>query len=250
MREVTMTRRSALSTAASLAAILIAPAAATAQTFLGLQVLPEAPTIHDPIRITVAEFSGFDPEYHLVPVAGDTIVVRGDYDNFGGVPLGPAVWTETFTVGPLSAGEYSVEFHFYWSSSQAPFVYRQSVTVTPPDPILSLHGGRFQVFVDWQHASGEGQGFARALTGESGTFWFFDPGNVEVTLKVLDGRVVNGHFWVFLASLTSVEMTVTVLDVGDGACLLLPVHPPACPTRVYHQAAGENRNVLDTSAFP
>jgi hypothetical protein len=234
---------------ALLAAALVAPRALTAQAFLGLQVSPEAPTIHDPIRITVAEFSGFDPDFRLDPIAGDRIVVRGDYDQFGGVPLPDSVWTETFTVGPLAAGTYTVELHFN-RGFQSPFVYRQTVTVSPPDAVLSLHDGRFQVLVDWQHGDAVGQGFARALSRDAGTFWFFDPANVELTLKVLDGRAVNGHFWVFLASLTAVDVTVTVLDVGDGSCLTLPVLPPACPSRTYRQAAGTNRNFLDTAAFP
>lgn len=45
-----------------------------------------------------------------------------------------------------------------------------------------------------------GQGSARPLTDESGAFWFFDPVNIEVTIKVLDGRPINGHFWVFIAN--------------------------------------------------
>jgi hypothetical protein len=247
--ENSMPRRTSVHVLVLLTFALAASRALTAQAFLGLQVSPEAPTVHDPIRITVAEFSGFDPEYHLEPTAGDRIVVRGDYDQFGGVPLPDGVWTETFTVGPLAAGTYTVEFHFN-RGFQSPFVYRQTVTVSPPDPVLSLHDGQFQVLVNWQHGDEVGQGFAQALSRDTGTFWFFDPANVEVTLKVLDGRAVNGHFWVFLASLTAVDMTVTVLDVGDGSCLTLPVHPPACPSRSYHQAAGTNRNFLDTAAFP
>ena len=55
-----------------------------------------------------------------------------------------------------------------------------------------------------------------ALTGDTGYFWFFDPANVEVIVKVLDGRGVNGHVWVFYGALSNVEYTLTVTDTQTG----------------------------------
>jgi hypothetical protein len=46
--------------------------------------------------------------------------------------------------------------------------------------------------------------------------WFFRPDNVELLVKVLDGRGVNGHFWVFYASLTDLEYTLRVRDTVTG----------------------------------
>jgi hypothetical protein len=48
------------------------------------------------------------------------------------------------------------------------------------------------------------------MTGDTGGFWFFDEDNVELMVKVLDGRRVNGHWWVFYAGLSDVEYTLTV----------------------------------------
>ena len=54
------------------------------------------------------------------------------------------------------------------------------------------------------------------MTGDTGGFWFFNPDNVELMVKVLDGRPVNGYWWVFYAGLTDVEFTLTVTPTGGG----------------------------------
>ena len=85
--------------------------------------------------------------------------------------------------------------------------------------VLCLAGGRFQARVSWKNPyTGEtGTGKALPLTGDTGAFWFFDAGNLELMVKVLDGRAVNGHFWVFYGSLSNVEYTLTVTDTATGA---------------------------------
>jgi hypothetical protein len=75
------------------------------------------------------------------------------------------------------------------------------------------------------------------MTNETGGLWFFDPGNVELVVKVLDGRGSNGRFWVFAASLTSVELTLTVTDTETGE------------QKVYHNPPGQMASFGDTSAF-
>jgi hypothetical protein len=83
------------------------------------------------------------------------------------------------------------------------------------DPlVLCLFGGRFAARVEWRDPrSGlTGAAVAEPLNDESGTFWFFRPGNRELILKILDGRSVNGYFWVFFGALTDLEYTVTVED--------------------------------------
>jgi hypothetical protein len=76
-----------------------------------------------------------------------------------------------------------------------------------------------------------------ALTGDTGTFWFFGPDNLEVFTKVLDGRALNGKFWFFSGALSSVDYTLTVTDTQTGA------------VRVYHNPAGRLASVADTGAF-
>jgi hypothetical protein len=37
-----------------------------------------------------------------------------------------------------------------------------------------------------------------------------------VFVKVLNGRAINGHFWVFYGGLTDLEYTITVRDTATG----------------------------------
>jgi hypothetical protein len=78
---------------------------------------------------------------------------------------------------------------------------------------LCLQGNRFQVEVFWTAPGfGSGTGQAVPLTADTGTFWFFTNSNTELVVKVLDGRGINGHFWVFYGGLSDVEYTLTVTD--------------------------------------
>ena len=79
-----------------------------------------------------------------------------------------------------------------------------------------LLGGRFLVRVDFWSPPFEGRGQALALTPDTGAFWFFDPSNLELMVKVLDGRAVNGKFWVFYGALSDIDYTLTVTDGFTG----------------------------------
>ena len=86
------------------------------------------------------------------------------------------------------------------------------------DDFLCL--GRFQVEVAWEDGEGRrGRGMAERLTARSGDFWFFEPANIELVVKVLDGCSINGHWWVFAAGLTDVAVTMTVRDLRAGSPL-------------------------------
>jgi len=73
-------------------------------------------------------------------------------------------------------------------------------------------GSRFRVTVHWSTPADSGAGKAVPLTLDTGSFWFFDAANLELTVKVLDGCGVNGLYWVFLSGLTDVGVEVTVED--------------------------------------
>ena len=84
------------------------------------------------------------------------------------------------------------------------------------DDVLCL--GSFEVEVEWDDGKGRlGRGMAEQLTADAGDFWFFHPANIELVVKVLDGCGINGHYWVFAAGLTDVEVTTTVRDLRTGA---------------------------------
>lgn len=108
----------------------------------------------------------------------------------------------------------------------------------PSDVVLCLGGGRFKVEASWRDFEGRsGRGHAVALTADTGYFWFFDPANVEVITKVLDGRGVNNHHWVFYGALSNVQYTLTVTDTETGAA------------RRYVNPPGRLGSVGDTDAF-
>src|SRR5436305_10665430 len=103
---------------------------------------------------------------------------------------------------------------------------------------LCLNGARFRVEVVWALPGGvAGKGQAVPLTSDTGAFWFFDNANLELVVKVLDGRAVNGHFWVFYGSLSDVEYQITVTDIATGV------------REISVKPAGRLASASDTAAF-
>lgn len=101
-----------------------------------------------------------------------------------------------------------------------------------------LADSRFQVSVTWQDFQGNtGVGQALPLTADTGMFWFFHPANIELVVKVLDARTVNGHFWVFYGALSNVAYTIEVVDTATGA------------VRTYENPSGVFASLGDTTAF-
>ena len=76
-----------------------------------------------------------------------------------------------------------------------------------------------------------------ALTGDAGAFWFFSANNIELVVKVVDGRAVNGKFWVFIGSLTDVGYRVTVRDLSTDQ------------VNAYVNQPGTLQSFADTAAF-
>jgi hypothetical protein len=111
----------------------------------------------------------------------------------------------------------------------------------PALPFLDLAGGRFRVEAFWDDGRGHsGIGQAVQLTGDSGHFWFFEPDNVELVVKVLDAcELPNfGSFWVFTAGLTDVAVTLRVTDLETGTVVEY-TNPPGHAFQP----------ILDTAAF-
>lgn len=103
---------------------------------------------------------------------------------------------------------------------------------------LCLEGNRFQAEVSWTVPGlGSGAGQAVPLTADTGLFWFFSSSNLELTVKVLDGRAVNRHFWIFFGALSDVGYTVTVTDTQTGK------------QKTYRNDPGTLASRADTQAF-
>ena len=95
------------------------------------------------------------------------------------------------------------------------------------------------VSADWDVPEQGTSGHATAvqITADAAYFWFFTANNVEVIVKVVDGRSFNGKFWVFYGSLSDVHYTLTVRDTVTGA------------VRTYVNEEHQTTSVSDTAAF-
>jgi hypothetical protein len=149
-----------------------------------------------------------------------------------------AVWVSGEPPAPRSPPP--VEFEGQDGSSYGVYAQRFTVATCQADTTgLCLNNGRFRVEVVWTdprtHNTGAGKAIPR--TADTGLFWFFDPSNVELIVKILDGRSVNGHFWVFYGSLTDVEFVLTVTDTVTGE------------RETYHNPPYHMASMADTAAF-
>ena len=81
---------------------------------------------------------------------------------------------------------------------------------------LCLAGGRFKVEASWQTATSHGPATGTSLGSNSGSFWFFDPDNTELTVKVLNACDDFDRYWVFASGLTNVEVLIKVTDTHPG----------------------------------
>lgn len=108
------------------------------------------------------------------------------------------------------------------------------------DTFLLLNNNRYRISMVWETRAGAtGPGHGIELTQDTGYFWFFNPNNVEVILKVLNACTLNQRYWVFVGGLTNVKVDITILDTLSGT------------TKVYSNQLGQNfQPIQDTNAFP
>jgi hypothetical protein len=148
-----------------------------------------------------------------------------------------------WTIPALPAGFYAITVNFeafpnsYYTNPNLVF------SVRPRAAALGLLGGRFQMSVASQEDGAKPAAVHLSDTG--GYFTFFDPSNVELTAKIVDGRAVNGHYWVFIASMTNTPLTVTITDTQAGSC----GGSNSCPKRTYSNPPNTNQNFIDVTAF-
>jgi len=79
---------------------------------------------------------------------------------------------------------------------------------------------------------------ARFQTSSTGAFVGSHIDILEFALKVVDGRSLNGHFWVFVGALTDQPYEVTILDTVTGV------------TWTHRNPPGHLESFADISAFP
>lgn len=105
--------------------------------------------------------------------------------------------------------------------------------------VLCVTEDRFTLDVGWRDFRGRtGIGRALRLTPDTGYFFFFDPANVELVTKVLNGTGLNHHYWLFYGALSNVEYELRGLDTETGFL------------KTYLNPARNFASVGDTRAFP
>lgn len=103
---------------------------------------------------------------------------------------------------------------------------------------VSLQGGRFKLVLEHGGPGAGRRATGVRLTDNTAYFWFFTPDNVELTVKVLDGRGITGSWWVFYAAMTDVQWSLLVEDTVQRRA------------KFYVGAPGRQSSGNDTGAFP
>ena len=126
----------------------------------------------------------------------------------------------------------------HWQVAGAGLVSPPAGACLPSDTVLCLEGGRFALRAHWALVDGTGgDAHVSPLTDGSGGFWFFSPESVELVVKMVDGRSVNGRFWLFGGALSDVAYTLTVTETATGK------------VRTYRNPRGRLASFADTNAF-
>jgi hypothetical protein len=226
----------AVALAAVIALISGAPSAVAQQTQnpVPISVSPALPAEGDTIVVAADLVVPLISVASTVEIDGQIIVLNIISALLSPQPppeLAHLVWT----LPPQPAGIYTLEI-----VRDLPLV-TLGLTIRPRATQLGLIGGRFQVTVADQQAGARTA--AAALSDSGGYFTFFDPTNIELTVKIVDGRPVNGHFWIFVASMTDTPLSLTMTDTQGATC------PTSCPARTYTNPPHTNQNFIDVGTF-
>ncbi len=183
---------------------------------------------------------------------GDAAMNTGDTLFFTHTYSGPGNVFFSLSDSGCTGDEESVGTSSNLNGFSVGVAITSNVVNTPPPPtcpnaqtlcIDDVAGDkRFQITVTYNTGTTSGNGGPIDLKPVNvtfgGLFWFFNPSNPEMLIKVLDGCTVNNHFWVFYSAGTDVGFHVTVKDSKTGHMVSYsnPLHTAAPP-------------VQDTSAF-
>lgn len=206
----------------ALALLAFAAGAASAEELPSFTFDPAAPRPGDTVSIRVETRLTSCPLLSTAAERRGSVITIRYVEGCACLPGLPFPLEFTAEVGPLPAGRYVVQLELSRSEHdgtlcQQPAVEGEAELVVSGED-LALHDGRFLARATWRAFDGStGVGRAVALSEQSGYFWFFDPTNVEINLKVLDACVVNDHFWVFVAAASNVEYEIEVFDVADDS---------------------------------
>ncbi len=136
-----------------------------------------------------------------------------------------------------NSGGYDILSQIFVNPTEAALERLVPDVCTVGENTLCLSSERFRVEVEWQTDTDSGQATAVPSSADTGFFWFFNSDNLELVVKVLDGRAINGHFWVFYGALSDVQYEITVTDTQTRR------------QKVFTNPQGQQASVGDTLAF-
>lgn len=165
----------------------------------------------------------YPPRPDVLPALVSNAFPSSSSAGEAGGPAAESLEAETLEAGSVPAGENAAAA----GDPCAPTARR-----------LCLQEGRFAVELAWRDGRGV-QRPARAFAhgDRAGYFAFYGRDQVQAALKLLDGRPINGRFWLFATALTHLEYTLTITDTATGA-----VH-------VYRKPAGEISSLTDLTGL-
>ena len=195
---------------------------ANAQELFDFTFVPPAPMPGATVKIHVVTPPTSCPLLSTGAEVRGSVITVAYVEGCACLPGLPFPLELTEEVGPLPPGRYVVQLersqveHDGTLCVEPQVIGEAQLLVSGED--LGLHGGRFVARATWRTFDGSsGVGRAAALSDRSGYFWFFHPSNAELTVKVLNGCRVNGHFWVFVAAASNVEYEVEIHDIADDS---------------------------------
>lgn len=199
------------------------------------------------LSVTAAPTASFTITPDGNPVVGQTVVFA---DSSTGSPTS---WSWNFGDGQSStqqnathayAAPGSFNVTLTASNVEGPSQKVQPLIVSPIDTLRlnASHPFLVKLVATNQH-NGDVQGPGQAIP-QNDLFGYFslpsltsNPDNPEVFVKILDGRPINGQFWVFFGHLTDLIYDITVTEVATGF------------VKTYHKDAGNSAGGFDTSGF-
>jgi fibronectin type III domain protein len=212
--------------AAAASAQIVIPmgAAATAPSQVTAEAIPSAPTnlqaftvSADQINLTWQDNSVDETEFRLEIRTGS-----GTFQDVGTSIPANVEGAQVHGLAPSTAYTFRIRAHnasgySSYSNEATATTSPSTSTCVPSATAMCLNQNRFRVQAAYRTGSGlSGQAQAVKLTSDSGYLWFFNPDNIEVVVKVLNGCGVNAHYWVFAGGLTNVEVQLIVTDTQTG----------------------------------
>ena len=253
-------RPAALTVLCALAALAVFPSPSAAQLDIppihSVELSPRLPTDADEVSVLIRSGTGpgctyfsFPEQVSVPPLAISPLPIRiaGQVDAILVLCPGELESEHEVKLGRLAPGSYVLQIfadqHPEGTENDVK-VHEQHFVVTSSQEQVSLHNGQFVVAAEWIGGPAAGEPLHAVTLGkDAGYFWSFASTNVELTVKILDGGLVNGKFWVFLAPMTSLGLEVTVYDARG--CTV-----PACPSKVYVLEPGKPDTLFDLDRFP